>query len=64
VSALKSAKPKYESMNGLVNSHQGFDTNGKVTDAEKAKSTVKEIGDKPKEVKDAMGGTGRRYAKP
>jgi hypothetical protein len=58
-SALKSAKPKYESMNGLVNSHQGFDANGKVTDAEKAKSTVKEMGEKLKEVKDAMGGTGK-----
>lgn len=57
--ALKSAKPKYESMNGLVNSHQGFDANGKVTDAEKAKSTVKEMGEKLKEVKDAMGGTGK-----
>lgn len=57
--ALKSAKPKYESMNGLVNSHQGFDSNGKVTDAEKAKSTVKEMGEKLKEVKDAMGGTGK-----
>ena len=42
-SALKSAKPTYESMNGIVNSHQGFDANGKVTDAEKAKSTVKEM---------------------
>lgn len=57
--ALKSAKPKYESMNGLVNSHQGFDANGKVTDAEKAKSTVKEMGEKLKEVKESMGGTGK-----
>jgi predicted nucleic acid-binding Zn-ribbon protein len=57
--ALTSAKPKYESMNGLVNSHQGFDTNGKVTDAERARSTVKEMGDKLKEVKDAMDGTGK-----
>jgi hypothetical protein len=58
-SALKSAKPKYESMNGLVNSHQGFDANGKVTDAEQAKSTVKEMGEKLKEVKESMGGTGK-----
>jgi hypothetical protein len=57
--ALKAAKPKYESMNGLVNSHQGFDANGKVVDAEKAKSTVKEMGAKLKEVRDAMGGTGK-----
>ena len=40
-SALKSGKPIYDSMSGIVNSHQGFDANGKVTDAEKAKSTVR-----------------------
>ena len=58
-SALKSGKPIYESMNGIVNSHQGFDANGKVTDAEKAKSTVKEMRTKMQELKSAMGGTGK-----
>jgi len=57
-SALKSAKPTYESMNGIVNSHQGFDASGKVTDAEKAKSTVQEMRTKMQELKSAMGGTG------
>jgi len=58
-SAMKSARPKYESMNGIINSHQGFDANGKVTDAEKAKSTVQEMRAKMKELKSAMGGTGK-----
>ena len=57
--ALKNTKPIYESMKGIVNSHQGFDSNGKVTDAEKAKSTVKEMGAKLKEVKSSMDGTGK-----
>jgi hypothetical protein len=58
-SALKSARPTYESMNGIVNSHQGFDASGKVTDAEKAKSTVREMRAKMQELKSAMGGTGK-----
>jgi hypothetical protein len=58
-SALKSSKPIYDSMNGIVNSHQGFDANGKVTDAEKAKSTVKEMRTKMLDLKSAMGGTGK-----
>ncbi len=57
--AMKSAKPTYESMNGIVNSHQGFDSNGKVTDSEKAKSTVQAMGAKLKEVKSSMNGTGK-----
>ena len=55
----KSAKPIYDSMSGLVNSHQGFDANAKVTDAEKAKTTVEDMRAKLKELKSAMGGTGK-----
>jgi hypothetical protein len=58
-SALKSAKPTYDSISGIVSSHQGFDANGKVIDAEKAKSTVKEMRTKMVELKSAMGGTGK-----
>jgi hypothetical protein len=58
-SALKSAKPGYDSMSGIVSAHQGFDAIGKVNDAELAKSTVKEVGAKLKEVKASMGGTGK-----
>jgi len=57
--AIKEAHPIYESGKGIVNSHQGFDSNGKVTDSEKAKETVKAMHDKLQEVKTAMNGTGR-----
>ena len=57
--ALKDAHPVYESGKGIVNSHQGFDNDGKVTDPEKAKETVKAMGEKLKGIKDAMDGTGR-----
>lgn len=57
--ALKDAHPIYESAKGIVNSHQGFDENGKVTDAARAQETVNAMRAKFKEFKDAMGGTGR-----
>ena len=57
--ALKVAKPVYESAKGIVNSHQGFDADGKVTDPEKAKATVKAMAEKFKEIKTAMNGTGK-----
>lgn len=57
--AVKEAQPIYESVKGIINSHQGFDSNGKVTDPEKAKETVKAMHEKFKEIRDAMNGTGR-----
>jgi len=57
--ALKDARPSNESAQGIVNSHQGFDDNGKVTNAEKAKETVRAMSEKMKEIKDAMDGTGK-----
>ena len=57
--AMKDAKPIYESAKGIINSHQGFDSNGKVTDAAKAKETVKALHDKMQEIKTAMNGTGK-----
>ena len=57
--ALKNAQPVYESAKGVVNSHQGFDEDGKVIGAEKAKETVSAMGEKLKEIKDAMDGTGK-----
>lgn len=57
--AIKDAQPVYEGGKGIVNSHQGFDGNGKVTDPEKAKETVQAMGEKLKEIKDAMDGTGK-----
>jgi len=57
--ALQDAHPIYESANGLVNSHQGFDANGKVTDPAKAQETVDAMHAKFKEIKEAMNGTGK-----
>jgi hypothetical protein len=57
--AVKNAQPTYESIKGIINSHQGFDSNGKVTDPEKAKETVKAMHEKFKEIRDAMNGTGK-----
>ncbi len=55
----KAANPTYESIKGIINSHQGFDANGKVTDPEKAKATVKEMHDKFKEIRATLNGTGK-----
>lgn len=55
--ALKDAHPTYESIKGIVNSHQGFDSAGKVTDPEKARSTVQEMRAKLQEVKSTMDGS-------
>lgn len=57
--ALKDAHPIYESAKGIVNSHQGFDENGKVTDTQKAKETVKAMGEKLNEIREAMNRTGK-----
>ncbi len=57
--ALKATKPIYESMKHIVASHPGFDAKGRVTDAEKARATLKEMDAKLKEVKASLGGTGK-----
>jgi hypothetical protein len=59
VDATKDAKPVYESANGIINSHQGFDANGKVTDPAEAKETVRAMAEKLKEIRAAMAGTGQ-----
>ena len=57
--ALKQARPIYESCKGILNSHKGFDENGKVTDAGQAKETVKQFGEKLIGIRNAMDGTGK-----
>jgi hypothetical protein len=57
--AVKDAQPIYESVKGLINSHQGFDNNGKVTDPEKAKETIQAMHEKIKEIRDTMNGAGK-----
>lgn len=57
--AIKDAHPTYESAIGILNSHQGFDAEGKVTDREKAVETIRELGEKLKEVREIVGEPGR-----
>ena len=57
--AVKDAHPIYENMKGIINSHQGFDDNGKVTDPVKARETVKGMHGKVQEIKTVMNGTGK-----
>ena len=57
--ALREAHPIYESAKGIINSHQGFDAAGQVTDHEKAIETVKELGEKLKEVREIVGEPGK-----
>jgi hypothetical protein len=57
--ATKGAHPIYESMKGIVSSHQGFDDTGHVTDPAKARETVQAMRAKIQEIKTTMDGTGR-----
>ena len=56
--AVNNTEPMYEGVQSIVDSHAGFDANGKVTDPEQAKVTVRAMGEKLKEIRDVMGGTG------
>jgi uncharacterized coiled-coil DUF342 family protein len=57
--ALKDAHPIYESAKGILNSHQGFDADGKLTDREKAVETVKELRDKLNEIRQIVSEPGK-----
>ena len=57
--AVKAAHPIYESINGILNSHQGFDAEGNVTDHDKAVETVQDMHAKMESIRQAMNGTGR-----
>jgi hypothetical protein len=57
--AVQGARPIYQSANGIVQSHQGFDAGGQVTDRARAIETVRELGAKLRDVKAAMAGTGQ-----
>ena len=57
--AASDARPVYESIKGILNSHQGFDGNGNVTDPEKAKETIQAMHEKFKKIRETMNGTGR-----
>ena len=57
--ALEEAHPIYESAIGIINSHQGFDANGKVTDHDKAIETVRALAGKLKEIRAILGDPGK-----
>lgn len=57
--AIKDARPIYVTANRIVNPHQGFDSNGKVTDPEKARETVRQMSEKLEEIREAMNGAGQ-----
>ena len=48
--AVKQAQPIYQSTQGIVSSHSGFDANGQVTDPAQALTTVKDLGGKFKDI--------------
>lgn len=57
--ALQDARPIYQSAHGIVQSHQGFDESGQVTERAQAIETVRDLGAKLRQVKAALGGTGQ-----
>lgn len=55
--ALLESKPEYDALGEVIDAHNGFDADGKVTDEEQARATVTEVREGMKAVKDSMGGT-------
>ena len=57
--AVQQARPIYESMQGIISSHQGFDANGSVTDTTLAASTISDMQAKFMSIRDALSGPAR-----
>ena len=55
-SAVQQTRPTYEGMQGIISSHQGFDANGKVTDATQAAATVRDMQEKFLSIRDTLSG--------
>jgi DNA repair ATPase RecN len=49
--AVKQARPIFESTNGVIASHQGFDADGNVTDTTTALQTVKDLAGKYEDIR-------------
>ena len=49
--AIELARPVFQSTNGIIGSHQGFDSNGNVTDRNAALETVKDLAEKYRQVR-------------
>jgi hypothetical protein len=52
--AVRQARPDYEAVKGIVDSHLGFDANGKVTDHDQALATIKQVREKMKVVRETV----------
>jgi hypothetical protein len=57
--AVEESRSIYENVQALVTTHAGFDSNGGVTDAAQAKTSVQEVRAKLQELKISMDGTGK-----
>jgi len=57
--AIQEAHPVHQSAQGIVNPHLGFDENGNVTDANRARETISELKDNLAGFRTIMNGTGR-----
>lgn len=55
--ALIASKPEYDALSAVINSHAGFDADGKVTDSEQALATVQDVREKMQALKSSMDGT-------
>jgi len=53
--AFEKGRPLYVQAQAVVDTHAGFDASGKLTDTEKAKATVKSLGDFLKQYRDTVG---------
>jgi hypothetical protein len=56
---IRNAHPLYESAKGTINSHKGFDGEGKVTDQNQAVDTIKSLAEKLREVHRLVGEPGK-----
>jgi hypothetical protein len=59
--ALVQARPIFQATYGIVSSHPGFDNNGDVTDQGQALTTVKDVGEKLKEIHLLLSGPVRAF---
>ncbi len=57
--AVKRARPLYQSGQGILASHKGFDDSGRVTDAARARQTVEDLGKTLKQIRDLLQGPAR-----
>jgi DNA repair exonuclease SbcCD ATPase subunit len=57
--AVEKSRPMYDTLKMSIRTHSGFDANGRVTDATKAKATVQEVRTTLKELKTSLNGTGK-----